>query len=184
MPEPLAESLASYRLAFAEAGVASVGKRGLEADDVIATIASKAAAVGASVTILSTDKIFLTLLRDGIRVRDHFKGENLDDSYVRRKFGVSPNQLADFLALSGDRGNNIHGVPGIGGKTAAELLSRFATLDDMLLAAAEIEGKLGERLREHAETARLCLKLVGLKTDLELGTNLNELRYFPSDRDE
>jgi 5'-3' exonuclease len=88
--------------------------------------------------------------------------------------------LADLLALAGDRGNNIPGVSGIGIKTAAGLLARFASLEEVLESAATIEGKLGERLREHAATARLCRRLVGLRTDLELGTNLNELRYSPA----
>ena len=96
-----------------------------------------------------------------------------------KKFGVRPDQLADFLALAGDRGNNIPGVPGVGAKTAAGLLGRFATLEEALLSAGAMEGKLGERLREHAEAARLCRRLVGLRTDLELGTNLSELRYVP-----
>jgi len=181
MPEALAAALESYRLAFAEIGVASLSKPRLEADDVIATIACKAAEAGASAIILSTDKIFLGLLANGIHVRDHFRSVDSDAQDVIAKFGVRPEQLADYLALSGDRGNNLHGVPGIGPKTAAELLSRFETLDDVLQGAGDLEGKLGERLRDHASEARLCRRLVGLRTDLELGANLSELRYVPSD---
>ena len=181
MPEPLREALESYREAFRETGVASLGFPGLEADDVIATIAVKAATAGALVTVLSTDKIFGELLPSGVRVRDHFKGRDIAAKGVVEKFGVRPDQLADCLALAGDRGNNIPGVPGIGAKTAATLLARFTTLEEVLRSADTLEGKLGERLREHAETARLCHKLVGLRTDLELGTNLSELRYLPLD---
>jgi 5'-3' exonuclease len=181
MPEALATTLESYRLAFGEIGVASLSKPQLEADDVIATIACKAAAGGAAATILSTDKIFLELLPLGIKVRDHFRSAELDAEYVRAKFGVRPQQLADFLAFAGDRGNNINGVPGIGAKTAADLLSRFETLEEALQAADDLDGKLGQRLSDHAQAARVCLELVSLRTDLELGTNLNELRYLPSD---
>ncbi len=179
MPEALREALDSYRQAFREIGVVSHSVPGIEADDVIATMAVKAAAAGAAAIVLSTDKIFGELLAAGVRVRDHFRGRDTDAAAVVEKFGVRPDQLADYLALAGDRGNNIPGVPGVGSKTAAALLARFATLEEALQSAGEIEGKLGERLREHAETARLCRKLVGLRTDLELGINLSELRCLP-----
>jgi protein Xni len=180
MPEALREALDGYREAFREIGVTSLGFPALEADDVVATIAVKAAAAGAAVIVLSTDKIFGELLASGVRVRDHFRGRDTDATQVMKKFGVEPEQLADFLALAGDRGNNIAGVPGVGAKTAADLLTRFATLEEALAATDRIGGRLGERLREHTETARLCRKLVGLRTDLELGTNLSELRYLPT----
>ena len=182
MPEALRQALDGYRQAFLEIGVASLDFARLEADDVIATIAVKAAAAGAEVTVLSTDKIFGELLPLGVRVRDHFRGRDTDAAHLLRKFGVEPGQLADYLALAGDRGNNIAGVPGIGAKTAADLLTRFDTLEDALSASDRIGGKLGERLRRHAETARLCRRLLGLRADLELGVNLNELRYRPDGR--
>lgn len=179
MPAALGDALGTYRDAFRRAGVASLGLPRLEADDVIATAASKAGAAGIATVILSTDRGFLQLLPAGIRLRDHFRRIDLDASYVAKKFGVRPEQLADLHALAGDRGNGIPGVPGVGAKTAAQLLGRFETLERTLEAAGDIDGKLGERLREHAEDARLYRKLVGLKTDLDLGTNLGELRYTP-----
>jgi 5'-3' exonuclease len=176
MPEALREALDGYRQGFREIGVESLGFPGLEADDVIATMAVKAAAAGATAIVLSTDKIFAELLPVGVRVRDHFRGREIDRAAVEAKFGVRPEQLADYLALAGDRGNNIPGVPGIGRKTAAGLLERFATLEEALGSAAKVEGRPGELLREHAETARLCRRLVALRTELELGVNLRELR--------
>jgi protein Xni len=181
MPEALESALEEYREAFREIGVASLIQPRLEADDVIATISCKAVAAGVSATILSTDKIFLALLPLGVRVRDHFKGTDFKPQDVVEKFGVRPEQLVDFLALAGDRGNGIHGVPGIGPKSASELLSRFETLEDALQAMDDLEGRLGERLRTHASTARLCHELISLRTDLELGTNMSELRYLPID---
>ena len=180
MPEALRQALGGYRRAFGELGVTSLDFPGLEADDVIATMAVKAAAAGASVVVLSTDKIFGELLPAGVRVRDHFRGRESDAATVEEKFGVRPELLADLLALAGDRGNNIPGVPGIGAKTAAKLLARHGCLDQALRSAAEIEGKLGQRLREHADTARFCRQLVALRTDLDLGVNLNQLRYSPA----
>ena len=181
MPDALESALEGYREAFREIGVASLIRPRLEADDVIATISCKAIAAGASATILSTDKIFLAMLPQGVRVRDHFKGADFYAQDVVKKFGVRPEQLIDFLALAGDRGNGINGVPGIGPKSAGELLSRFETLEDVLQAMDDLEGKLGERLRIHATTARLCHTLISLRTDLELGTNMSELRYLPTD---
>jgi len=183
MPEALESALDGYREAFRAIGVASLIRPRLEADDVIATISCKAVAAGAWATILSTDKIFLTLLPRGVRVRDHFKGADFCGQDVVEKFGVRPEQLVDFLALAGDRGNGIHGVPDIGPKSAGELLSRFETLEDALHAMDDLEGKIGERLRSHATAARLCHTLIGLRTDLELETNLSELRYLPADAD-
>jgi protein Xni len=180
MPAALGEALDAYRQAFREIGVASLDFPALEADDVVATMAVKATAAGAAVIVLSTDKIFAELLPAGVQVRDHFRGREIDAAAVTAKFGVRPEQLADYLALVGDRGNNIAGVPGVGAKTAARLLSRFATLEELLASAATIEGRLGERLREHAAAARLCRSLVGLRTDLELGVNLRDLRYAPA----
>ncbi len=176
MPEALHAALDGYREAFREIGIESIGFPGLEADDVIATMAVKAATAGATAIVLSTDKIFAELLPAGVRVRDHFRGREVDPAAVSAKFGVRPEQLADYLALVGDRGNNIPGVPGIGRKGAAALLGRFATLEEALGSAAEVAGRPGALLREHAETARLCRRLVALRTDLELGVNLSELR--------
>lgn len=198
MPEALGSVLGSFREAFGDIGVASFSLPTFEADDVIATAATKATAAGAASTtaattaiILSTDQSFLQLLgrpAGAIRVRDHFRRADFDADHVAKKFGVRPEQLVDFLALAGDRGNGIPGVAGIGKKTAAKLLGRFGTLEGILQAAQDppgdppehrsggLEGKLGERLREHADAARLCRRLVGLRTDLELGTNLSELR--------
>ncbi len=180
MPEALHAALDRYRETFSELGVESVSIPELEADDVIATVACKAAAAGIRVTILSTDKIFMQLLPLGVRVRDHFRGADLDAAYVAEKFGVRPDQLVDLLALAGDHGNGIPGVSGIGPKTAAGLLVRFETLEGILQAAEDLKGKLGEHLRAEAETARLCRTLVALRTDLELEINLNELRFQPA----
>ncbi len=181
MPEALASALGDFRDAFRQIGVASLRIPAFEADD---TAAHKASAAGISVIILSTDKSFLQLLQADIRIRDHFRRADLDAAHAREKFGVRPDQLVDFLALAGDRGNGIPGVPGVGTKSAAKLLGRFETLEAILDRAGELEGKLGERLRGHAETVRLYRKLVALRTDLELGANLSDWRYRPASVDQ
>ncbi len=181
MPTPLAEALPAYREAFSTIGVSSFELPRVEADDVIGTLAVKISDAGGEAVILSTDKIFLQLLSDRIRVRDHFKPADLDRGYVAKRFGVTPESLVDFLALAGDSTNAIPGVPGVGPKTASHLIEQLGSLDAILAAAASAEGrltpKLRDKLEDHAEDARLAQSLARLQTDLELGLNLRDLRY-------
>lgn len=176
MPEPLADGLAGFRDAFGREGVASLDRPGFEADDVIATLAAKCSAAGAAAIVLSTDRAYLELLPLGVRLRDHFRDEELGRDYVAERYGVAAERLTDLLALAGDHGNGIPGVPGIGVKKGAELLARYGDLEGLLAAAAEVPGKLGESLRAHVDDARLSRRLVALSTDLDVGVNLSELR--------
>lgn len=177
MPSALKLSLAMFGEAFLKIGVPSLTLPALEADDIIATLARKVALRKGNVVILSTDKAFFQLLSDQIKVRDHFQKRYLDHSCVMEKFQVQPGQFVDFLALSGDRTNNITGVPTVGPKTAARLLAEFGNLDNVLSAANTIKGKLGERLCKHVEEARMSQSLIRLRDDIELGLNLKSFRY-------
>lgn len=176
MPEALRSGLPQFERAFLEKGIQSLRFPGLEADDVIATLAAKVALRGGDAVILSTDRTFLQLLSDRVQVRDHFRQRDLDRAFVAEKYGVEPGQFADFLALCGEPTNNIQGVPGIGGKTAAGLLKEFGTLERLLSAAGTLQGRPGEALRRHAEDVLLAKTLVTLRTDLELGLNLRCFR--------
>jgi 5'-3' exonuclease len=176
MPEALKSGLPEYRTAFLEDGIASLSFPGVEADDVIATLASKVARREGRAVILSTDRTFLQMLSDRIEVRDHFRQRDLDPAFVIEKYGVAPEQFVDFLALCGESTNNIKGVPGIGAKTAARLLQEFGTLDRLLSEADTLKGRPGEALRKYAEDVLLARTLVVLRTDLELGLNLKSLR--------
>ncbi|MGH9319277.1 MAG: flap endonuclease Xni [Vicinamibacteria bacterium] len=177
MPEELRRELVRYRGAFLGAGVPSVDKAGLEADDVISTLVTGVAARGGTAVILSTDTVFCQLLSDRIVVRDHFQKRALDEDYVRNKFGIAPSQLVDLWALAGSATTNIPGLPGIGVKTAARLLEEHGSLARVLGAAARMEGKLGETLRGHEDLARLSRELARLRCDLELGWNLKSFRF-------
>jgi protein Xni len=183
MPEALAAALPSYREAFAALGVNSFELAGNEADDVIATLAVKLAAAGGVAVILSTDKIFLQLLSDSIQVRDHFARRDFDRAFVAERFGVEPERLRDLLALAGDSTSSISGVPGVGPKTAAKLLAAHGSLDAILeaaargTAAAPFTERLAATLVAHADDARLARRLLELRTELELGLNLMDLRY-------
>lgn len=189
MPAALAAALPSFREAFLkELGVASFEREATEADDVIATLASKVAAAGGRATILSTDKGYLPLLSEAIGVRDHFRPLDLGRGHVRERFGVEPERLLDLFALSGDSTSSIPGVPGIGPKTAAALLAGYGSLDALIAAAqVQVDGesrqagealtpRLAAKLVAHADAARLARRLVEPTTDLELGLNLRELR--------
>ncbi len=176
MPEALKTGLPGFEEAFLEEGIASVRFPAVEADDVIATLASKVALRKGEAVILSTDRMFLPLLSDGIRVRDHFRQRDLDRTFVTEKYGVEPEQFVDFLALCGESTNNIKGVPGIGAKTAARLLKEFGTLEQLLSASGTLQGRSGDALRKHVEEVRLARTLVILETDLELGLNLRSFR--------
>lgn len=186
MPEALRRTLADHREAFAELRVRSLDIPGAEADDVIATLAAKIAAAGGRCTILSTDKAFLQLLGPRVRIRDHFAKRDLGIDAVRERFGVRPAQLVDCMALAGDSTNSIPGVPGIGLKTAAALLRDFGSLDWALAAAGgqtdldeglpELRPRLAQKLVDHAQDALLARSLVELRTDLELGVKLSDLR--------
>jgi 5'-3' exonuclease len=179
MPEALQVSLPKFKAAFSNLGVPSLDVPKLEADDVIATVATKMASRNGQVVILSNDKLFFQLLSERITVRDHFQKQELDHTHVREKFGVEPEQLVDYLALSGDSTNNIRGVPGVGSKTAAKLLAEFGTLDGVLAAAKGIKGTLGTTLQTHADEARRARSLVHLRADIPVGVNLTSLRCRP-----
>ena len=177
MPEELRAGLHRYRESFSNQGVSSVEREGTEADDVIATLAVGVANHAGRSIILSTDTVYCQLLAEQIHVRDHFEKRELDEEYVRKKFGVAPEQLVDFWALAGSGTTQIPGVPGIGAKTARKLLEEHESLDAILRAAASIPGKPGALLREHAKMAELSRELARLRTDLALGWNLRDFRF-------
>jgi protein Xni len=176
MPEELRAGLDRYREAFSNLGVSSVSKPGIEADDVVATLATGVAAHGGRAVILSTDTAFCQLISSRVVVRDHFQKRALDRVYVRDKFGVGPEHLVDLWALAGSPTTHIPGIPGVGVKTAARLLEEHGNLDAVLEAAFGMRGKLGEALQANADLARLSRKLARLRTDLELGWNLMSFR--------
>lgn len=181
MPASLVELLPRIEVAFEEMSIPPIRVADFEADDVIASIALALVRRSSRVVILSTDKSMLTLLGEGVRVRNHFDNRDLDPSYVRSRFGVNPGQLATYLALVGDRSLGVPGVPSIGAKTATELIAQHGSLDSILAAAEDIPGRLGGVLRSNADVARLSLRLVTLRTDVQVGATLRDFRV-QSDR--
>ncbi|MEN9531736.1 MAG: hypothetical protein RIQ83_960 [Pseudomonadota bacterium] len=180
MPVELREGLNTLQDAFWECGVDALLSQTDEADDLIATLSSGMALHGARATIISTDKGFCQLICPQIQIRDYFNKRWLDAAFVEQQYGVAPVQLVDFWALTGIGGSNIKGVPGIGPKTATQLLQQHGDLP-ALLAACQQEGasKPLLKLRQHQDEALLAQRLVQLQRDIPLGFNLREIRYPP-----
>ena len=176
MPEELRDILPDVLEAFLSAGVRSITVSELEADDVIATIARRVADLNGNVTVLSTDKSFCQLIGFGVRVYDHFADVEHDRNWTRNRFGVEPEILADLFALAGDTSLGIPGVRSVGVHTAVKLLNDHGTLEGVLAVADDIAGKLGSKLRDGRDDARLAKKLVSLVTDAQLGMNLKDFR--------
>ncbi|HEY0413352.1 MAG TPA: DNA polymerase I [Allosphingosinicella sp.] len=150
---------------------------GLEADDIIACYSKAALEAGWKVTIVSSDKDLMQLIEDGrLDLYDTMNDRRIDRAYVVEKFGVPPEKLGDVLALMGDSVDNIPGVPGIGPKTAAQLIQQYGDVETVLAHAEEIaKPKLKQNLIEHADNARLSRELVRLVCDSPLPEPLDAL---------
>jgi DNA polymerase-1 len=141
---------------------------GVEADDVIGTLACRAAAAGQQVVISTGDKDMAQLVNDHITLVNTMSNTVLDRAGVKAKFDVYPEQIIDYLALVGDSSDNIPGIDKVGPKTAAKWLNKYGTLDGLLAHAAEVEGKVGDNLRAGLETLALSRKLATISCDLQL----------------
>ena len=165
-PEPPADLVPQFALIrkVTEAfNVPAIEQEGFEADDLIATYARQAREAGATVHIVSSDKDLMQLVRDGVTLYDAMKDREIGPEEVMKRFGVPPEKVPDVQALAGDSTDNIPGVPGIGVKTAAQLIHEYGDLETLLARAEEIrQPKRRQRLLEHAENARLSKKLVTL----------------------
>jgi len=148
---------------------------GVEADDVIGTLALEAAKQGVEVTISTGDKDFAQLVRPGVKLVNTMSGSTLDDAGVMEKFGVRPDQIVDYLALMGDTVDNIPGVDKCGPKTAAKWLAEHGTLDTVIAKANEFGGKIGENLRAALPRLPLNKTLVTIKIDVPLDQGPTEL---------
>ena len=178
MPSFLRDALPSFHRKLAEDGLHVVMIPEVEADDVIGTAVLRWLQEGRGDAIVaSTDKDLHPLVADGALVWDHFKGEWHDDAWVRAKFGVAPERLADLLALMGDPTDGVPGVSKIGMKTAAKLLTAYGDLDAVMAGAGILKTPIGERLRAERDTLYLSRQLVQLKTDVRLGVTWKMLAY-------
>ncbi len=183
MPDDLAPQLAHVRQAADAFGVCRIEMEGFEADDLIATYARQAIEAGAKVTILSSDKDMMQLVSDDrVLMRDPMTDRPIGEAEVREKFGVGPDKVIDVQALCGDSTDNVPGVPGIGVKTAAELIHAYGDLETLLAHTGEIkQPKRREALIENEAKARLSKELVKLDDTVPLPCPLSALRVKPYD---
>jgi DNA polymerase-1 len=173
--EPLYEIVRAWALPI-------LVETGVEADDVIGTLARQATEAGLPVLISTGDKDMAQLVNDKVTLLDTMNNKLTDIDGVIRKFGVPPEQIVDFLALVGDTSDNIPGVPKVGPKTAARLLTEYGSLNGVIAHAAEIKGKLGDNLRGCLDQLPLARKLATIKRDLELGVTTADLAPGTPDR--
>lgn len=171
----LRDQLPSLYGQMSDLGFRSICHPGVEADDTIGTIATKAAARGFVVVIVSNDVDMCSLLGPRIRVYSHFSKRWHDENWLFENWGVQPGQVSDAKALIGDQDKSIAGIAGVGPKIAARLLREHGDLEGVLSAAPKIKGVIGQRLVEGAEACRLGKKLFTLKRDVDLTIRPSEL---------
>ncbi|MFP4271737.1 MAG: DNA polymerase I [Halothiobacillaceae bacterium] len=164
-------------------GLPMLCEPGVEADDVIGTLAREAKRQGARVLIATADKDFAQLVDEDITLVNTMSGTVTDVAEVHRKFGVPPERVIDYLALVGDSVDNVPGVPGCGPKTAARWLQRFGDLDSVMAQADEVSGKIGEKLRAALDQLPLSRELVTIRTDLDLPSHIDDLNIRPADNE-
>ena len=175
-PEELIPQFSIIREAVKAFNVPCIEMDGFEADDLIASYTTLAVNEGAKVTIISSDKDLMQLVGHNVMMHDPMKNKYIGVSEVREKFGVNPEKVIDVQSLAGDSADNVPGVPGIGIKTAAQLITEYGDLDSLLARATEItQPKRKENLINFSEMARISRDLVTLKTDVEVPQSLQSL---------
>jgi DNA polymerase-1 len=184
MPVDLVPQIAVIRRVFEGFRVPVLMEPEMEADDVIATLARRGEERGLEVFIVTSDKDARQLIGEHVRLLNLRTKKEMDAEALEKDWGIRPDQVVDFLALTGDSVDNVPGVPGIGPGYAATFLKEFGTLDNLLENAGKVKGpKKQQALREHADTARLARQLVALRTDLPLEADWEALRAQPPDRE-
>jgi len=155
-----------------------------EADDLIATYSEQILKEGAEVTIISSDKDLMQLYKKNVRIFDPMKSKFINKDDIYKKFGVKPEQVIDVQSLAGDSSDNVPGVPGIGIKTAAELINKYGDLDNLLKNTSQIkQNKRRETLIENKKKALISKELVTLKKDVPVKNNINEFKLKEIDRE-
>src|SRR5271166_2552516 len=181
-PDDLRPQFPLIRDAVRAFDLPSIEMAGFEADDLIATYVREAREVGATVTIVASDKDLMQLVGDGVVMYDTMKDRYIGIPEVIEKFGVPPNKVIEVQALIGDSTDNVPGVPGIGPKTAAQLIGEYGDLETLLLRASEIkQEKRRQALIDNAEQARLSKRLVTLDDKVKLDVPLTDLAVHEPD---
>ena len=176
MPEELSQQIPYLHALIQALGIPLHMLPGAEADDIIGTLAKRAEALGHQVLISTGDKDMAQLVTDKVTLEDSFKERPLDVNGVFEKFGVWPNQIIDYLTLMGDASDGIMGVPGVGAKTAAKLLTEYGSIGGILENVDSIKGKVGLNIKENVEGIALDHQLASIVIDLDLSFGYDDLK--------
>ncbi|MBX2886026.1 MAG: DNA polymerase I [Granulosicoccus sp.] len=181
MPDDLRVQIEPLHNIIKGLGIPMLIVPGVEADDVIGTLAVQGQAAGQNIVISTGDKDMAQLVDDHVTLINTMNNTTMDAKGVEEKFGVKPAQIIDYLALMGDSSDNIPGVNGCGPKTAVKWLQQYDTVDNLIEHADEIKGKIGEKLRAGLELIPLSRQLATIKTDVDLDVKLDDLVLGESD---
>ncbi|HEB94752.1 MAG TPA: DNA polymerase I [Gammaproteobacteria bacterium] len=181
MPPELSSQIEPLLAIVRAMGLPLLQVPGVEADDVIGTLAKKATAAGWHTVISTGDKDLAQLVNPQVTLINTMNDTILDEASVPEKFGVRPDQIIDYLALVGDTSDNIPGVPKVGPKTAAKWLATYGTLDNLVAHADEIKGKVGESLRDSLDQLSLSKQLATIHCNVDLDVNLDDMSVAPAD---
>lgn len=177
MPDDLREQIPFIKKFVTASNILMLEQTGVEADDILASIAKKYTEKGYKVVIVSGDKDLLQLVDDNVRMFDPMKNKMMDRGEVEKKYGVRPDQLLDFFALVGDAADNVPGVPGVGPKTAEKLIVSFGSLDGLYEQVDTLKkSKMKDKIIANREQAYLSKELIDLKRDVEVPDTAKEFR--------
>ena len=179
MPDDLVKQIEPLHDSVRAMGWPLLMVEGVEADDVIGTLAKQAEALGVQTIISTGDKDITQLVNPMVRLVNTMSNESLDEKGVKEKFGVEPAQIVDYLTLIGDSVDNVPGVDKVGPKTAVKWLSQYGTLDEVVANAAEITGAVGENLRKALPWLPTAKKLLSIKCDVPLPVGVGGLEPQP-----
>jgi len=175
MPDDLRQQVGPIRDLVRAFNIPVVELQGYEADDLIGTLAARWEAQGGKVVVVTGDKDLMQIVTEQTTLLDTMKNVTSSIPQVHERFGVGPDRVIDILGLAGDTSDNIPGVPGVGEKTAIKLIQQFGSMDSLLERTAEVSGKVGEKLREFSEQARLSRTLATIIRDVPYELHPNEL---------
>ncbi|NNG74736.1 DNA polymerase I [Acinetobacter sp. ANC 4277] len=178
MPDELSQQIPYLHNLIRALGIPLYTLPGAEADDVIGTLAKRAEKEGYQVLISTGDKDMAQLVTDKVTLEDSFKDKPMDVDGVFEKFGVWPNQIIDYLTLMGDASDGIRGVPGVGAKTAAKLLTEYGSIGGILENVDQIKGKVGQNIKDNIEGITLDHQLASIVCDLDMGLTYEDLKLL------
>ena len=184
MPEDLVLQIEPIHRIISLMGIKLIMISGVEADDVIGTLAEQARQKKLDTVISTGDKDMTQLVCENVSVVNTMSGELLDEAGVKKKFGVDPDHITDYLALIGDKSDNVPGVDKVGPKTAVKWLEEYTDIEGVIKNAESIGGKVGENLRSSLDTLELAYELVTIKTDVELEVGIEDLKVQDPNADE